>query len=161
VLDRCRELGTPVAPFVASARAARPDRFLNLRAEAWWAAREAFRRGDLDLDPDDRVLAAQLAGVRYGIASNGAIQIGDKAKMRDSPDRADALVIAAWARQQQERNERMAEQAKAATRAMARPRPHVPTEVAMSGQATTEELLSGAGRRPWREVIDDDLPEFR
>jgi hypothetical protein len=98
VLDRCRELGVPVSPFVASARAAHRERYLNLRAEAWWTAREAFRDGKVDLDPDDRVLAAQLGAVRYSLASNGSIQIADKGKMRTSPDRADALVIALYAR---------------------------------------------------------------
>lgn len=115
VLDRCRELGIGVSPFVASARAAQPDRHLNLRSQAWWAARDAFREGTVDLDPADRVLAAQLGSVRYGLASNGAVQIADKAKMRTSPDRADALVIALYARAQRAYGEaiaRFAEQSK-------------------------------------------------
>jgi hypothetical protein len=98
VLDRLRELGVSVSPFVASARASHRERYLNLRAEAWWTAREAFRDGRVDLDPADRVLAAQLGAVRYSLASSGSIQIADKGKMRTSPDRADALVIALYAR---------------------------------------------------------------
>ena len=98
VLDRLRELDAPVTAFIASARAANPARFLNLRSEAWWAAREAFQRSEVDLDPDDRALAGQLASVRYSLASNGSIQIQGKDKMRTSPDRADALVIALAAR---------------------------------------------------------------
>ena len=99
VLDRCRELGVGVQPFIASARAAQSERYLNLRAEAWWGAREAFRLGEVDLPAEDRVLAAQLGAQRYRIASNGAVQIAEKGSMRSSPDRADALVIALYARQ--------------------------------------------------------------
>jgi len=99
VLDRCRELGVAVEPFVASARAAQSERFANARAEAWWRAREALRRGEVDLDASDRVLAAQLAAVRYSLDSSGRILIADKASMKTSPDRADALVIALFARQ--------------------------------------------------------------
>jgi Helicase len=115
VLDRCRELGIGVSPFIASARAAQPGRHLNLRSQAWWAARDAFREGTVDLDPADRILAAQLGSVRYGLASSGAVQIADKAKMRTSPDRADALVIALYARAQRAYGEaiaRFAEQSK-------------------------------------------------
>lgn len=100
VVDRCREMGVNVSEFIASRRASNPERHANLRAQAWWAAREAFRAGEVDLDPDDRVLAAQLGAQRYKIASNGAILIADKASMRTSPDRADALVIALHARDQ-------------------------------------------------------------
>jgi hypothetical protein len=98
VLDRLRELEVEVTPFIASARSASRDRFLNARSEAWWAAREAFQRSEIDLDPDDRALAGQLASVRYSLASNGSIQIQGKDSMRTSPDRADALVIAIAAR---------------------------------------------------------------
>ena len=47
-----------------------------------------------------RALAGQLSAVRYGLASNGAIQIQAKDSMRVSPDRADALVIALWGARQ-------------------------------------------------------------
>ena len=63
------------------------------RAAAWLYAREAFRHG-LPLLPDDRVLAGQLAAQTYGLASSGAVQITPRDKMRNSPNRADALVVA-------------------------------------------------------------------
>jgi len=106
VFDRLREQGLPVTAFNASERAWRPDKFANRRAEAWWATREAFIDGELDLDPDDDELAAQLGAVRFGIDSRGRILIEGKDQMRKrslpSPDRADALVMAvagarAWA----------------------------------------------------------------
>jgi len=100
VFDRCRELGVQVVPFVASARAAQPDRHLNLRAQAWFTAREAFRLGEVDLDPADKLLASQLASQRFTIATCGALQIASKDGQAHSPDRADAAVIAVHARAQ-------------------------------------------------------------
>ncbi len=98
VYDRCRELGANVSPFVASGRAHDPDRHLNKRAEAWFLLREVFRQGAIDLDPADRVLAAQLAAQRFTIASTGALQVASKEGQSNSPDRADALVLAIAAR---------------------------------------------------------------
>jgi hypothetical protein len=100
VYDRLVELGLHAVAFVAAGRASRPDRFLNLRAEAWWHAREVFRAGAVDLDPADRLLAGQLSAVRYKLTSSGQIQIQGKDEMRVSPDHADALVIGLWAARQ-------------------------------------------------------------
>lgn len=95
VLDRLRELGHDARPWIAAARARNPARFVNLKAESWWHAREQFREGQVDLDPDDRVLAGQLASVRYGLTSSGQIEIVSKRDTAGpSPDHADAAVIA-------------------------------------------------------------------
>jgi hypothetical protein len=60
------------------------------------------RLGLVDLDPDDRTLAAQLAGVRYSLTSAGQVQVESKDRMAVSPDRADSVVIGLWgARQSQ------------------------------------------------------------
>jgi hypothetical protein len=100
VYDRLIELGLHAVAFVAAGRASRPDRFLNLRAESWWHAREVFRAGAVDLDPADRTLAGQLSSVRYKLTSSGQIQIQSKDEMSKSPDHADALVIGLWASRQ-------------------------------------------------------------
>jgi len=100
VYDRLVEQKIHVVPFIASARSSRPDRFLNLRAESWWAAREVFREGLVDLDPDDRVTAGQLASACYKLTSAGLVQVQGKHEMRTSPDFADALVIALWGARQ-------------------------------------------------------------
>jgi len=100
VLDRLSELGGHAVPFIASARASNPQRYLNLRAETWWHARECFRLGVVDLDPLDRVMAEQLGAVAYKLAPSGSLQIQSKDEMRTSPDRADSLVIALWAARQ-------------------------------------------------------------
>ena len=98
VYDRCRELGANVEPFSASGRAHDPSRHLNMRAQAWFEAREVFRQGQIDLDPADKLLAAQLAAQRFTIAPKGELQVASKIGQSNSPDRADALVIAIAAR---------------------------------------------------------------
>jgi hypothetical protein len=138
VLDRLRELGVDVTAFIASARTASRDRFLNLRAEAWWAAREAFQRSEVDLDPNDRALAGQLASVRYSLASNGSIQIASKDSMRTSPDRADALVIALYARGESTRAEAFVGMVEKLRQQDSRPQRRRSTEEMFGGQMPTE-----------------------
>lgn len=98
VFDRLAEQGLPVQPFDAGARAWNPVRFANRRAEAWWALRETFEAGDIDIDPADDDLAAQLSAVKYHLDSRGRVVIESKDDMRrrgvPSPDRADAVVMA-------------------------------------------------------------------
>jgi len=104
VTDRLRELGYPVVPVNVGEGASEPtmsgdpERYANKRAELWWAVRERFRSGAIDIDPEDEELAAQLASLKYKYTSRGQIQIERKedAKKRgiSSPDRADALMYA-------------------------------------------------------------------
>jgi hypothetical protein len=60
--------------------------------------RERFEQGEIDIDPDDDRLAAQLGSIRWGIDSRGRIKIESKGDVRKrglpSPDRADACAIA-------------------------------------------------------------------
>ncbi len=160
VLDRVRELKVPgVTPFVSSARAGRTDRFLNLRAEAWWVTRQAFMDGTISIPPDDRLLAAQLSSVRYTLTSNGTVQIASKESMRSSPDRADALVMAVYARERGEDFSRYTRALRRST-ARARRRSAVSTEEQYANQPTTEERLGGPRRRGWKAALgwDDSLP---
>jgi hypothetical protein len=57
----------------------------------------AVRIGEIDIDPDDDKLAAQLGSIKWGIDSRGRIKIESKDDMRKrclpSPDRADAMAI--------------------------------------------------------------------
>jgi hypothetical protein len=68
------------------------------RAEDCWTLRERFEQGEIDIDPDDDKLAAQLGSIKWGIDSRGRIKIESKDDMRKrglpSPDRADAMAIA-------------------------------------------------------------------
>ena len=75
-----------------------PDQFLNLRAQWFWDMREKFELGEIDIDPNDGELAAQVSALRYKVDSKGRILIESKDDMKKrglpSPDRADALAIA-------------------------------------------------------------------
>lgn len=112
VTDRLREQGIPVVAFKGSVKpwyrgqkSKRPDirreRFRNLRCQSWWFLRERIREGLLTIPKDDR-LKGQLTSVLYGVASDGTIEVESKKKQKErglsSPDRADALVMAVWAR---------------------------------------------------------------
>lgn len=71
--------------------------FANLRAQLWWSVRDRFERGEIDIDPDDEDLAAELVEIKYKRTSTGKIQIESKddAKRRGipSPNRADAVML--------------------------------------------------------------------
>jgi hypothetical protein len=73
------------------------EQYVNLRAEGYWLLRERFREGNIDIDPSDDDLAAQLTAIRYK-RSGGRIQIESKEEMRrrgvSSPDKADAVMLA-------------------------------------------------------------------
>jgi hypothetical protein len=60
--------------------------------------RERFEQGEIDIDPDDDKLAAQLGSIKWGIDSRGRIKIESKDDMRKrglpSPDRADTCAQA-------------------------------------------------------------------
>lgn len=79
-------------------RAARDkEHYINLRAEGYWSLRERFREGNIDIDPLDDNLAAQLLAIKYK-SSAGRTQIESKEEMKKrgvaSPDRADAVMLA-------------------------------------------------------------------
>ena len=71
------------------------ERFVNKRAEWFWSLRERFENAEIDIDPDDEDLAAQLGSIKWKLTSRGQVQIESKDEMRKrglpSPDRADAL----------------------------------------------------------------------
>lgn len=97
VVDRLKEQKQPVREMNAGEAAHDKERFVNRRAEWYWALRERFQAGDIAIPPDDE-LAAQLASLKYKFDSRGRIQIESKEEMRKrglpSPDKADALVLA-------------------------------------------------------------------
>jgi hypothetical protein len=98
VVDQLTEQGYTVLDMQAGAGAGDREHFLNARAEWFWGLRQRFEDGDIDLDPDDDELAAQLGALRYKFTSRGQIQIESKDDMRKrglpSPDRADAVMLA-------------------------------------------------------------------
>ena len=98
VVDQMRAIGAPVRDMQAGAAARDRDRFLNARAEWYWGLRERFESGDIDIDPNDDDLAAQLGAIRFEYTARGQIKIESKDDMAKrgmpSPDRADAVMLA-------------------------------------------------------------------
>jgi hypothetical protein len=99
VVDQLLEQGHDVVDMQAGGAAIDSEHFLNARAEWYWALRERLEAGDMDLDPADDELAAQLGAIKYKFTSRGQIQIESKVDSKKrglpSPDRADALMLTA------------------------------------------------------------------
>lgn len=97
VFDRARELKLPVSAFHGGHRAFKPRKFKNRRSEQWWAVRELFQDGLIDIDPADEELQAQLTSIRWSMDSAGRIRVETKDEMKKrglpSPDRADTLMM--------------------------------------------------------------------
>jgi hypothetical protein len=98
---RARAITGQVIPVNAGSAAIDDRRFVNLRAEMWWALREALLAGDISL-PTDAKLKGDLTTVKYRYDSRGRILIEPKDDIKKrlgrSPDRGDAIAIANWVR---------------------------------------------------------------
>jgi hypothetical protein len=73
------------------------EHFINRRAELYWAIRDRFESGDIDIDPDDDELANQLVNLRMK-RSAGRVQIEEKEEMKrrlngKSPDELESLML--------------------------------------------------------------------
>lgn len=102
VVDRLVELGPDVVPAAiidmqSGSAAVDPVHFLNSRAEWYWQLKTDFESGEIDIDPTDDDLAAQLGSIKYEYTSRGQIKIEAKEDLKrrklPSPDRADALML--------------------------------------------------------------------
>lgn len=96
VADRLRELGLPARGVnVAEAPAAR-ERYVRLRDELWFQARDWLAARDCRL-AEDEALVGELTGPRYAIESSGKLRVESKDEMKRrglrSPDRADAFCL--------------------------------------------------------------------
>lgn len=69
------------------------EQYINLRAKGYWNLRQRFERGEVDIDADDDLLAAQLCAIQYE-TNSGRIQVQEKKSMPVSPDEADACMLA-------------------------------------------------------------------
>ncbi|HCX21360.1 MAG TPA: hypothetical protein DHN29_05560 [Cytophagales bacterium] len=103
VTDRLRELEDSVDAVNFGERAIEPERFANLKAEAFWLLRERFKPNSPDpiQIPDSQELLFQLTSIKYTCTSKGQIKIESKEDMKKrgmkSPDLADALAICNYA----------------------------------------------------------------
>lgn len=91
VVDRSREQGKPVIPVSVGNKSSDPKEFADLLSELWWQVREKFEHGEIDLDPQDEDLAAELLIVQWEPKSDGTTKVfyGDG----PSPNRADSLLF--------------------------------------------------------------------
>ncbi len=103
VFDRLSEDGFRVIGVNSSEKAIyEENKYLNLRAEMWFATRDMFRRqfyegGILSL-PDDDELAEDLAGMKYKYHSSNRQQVEKKEdfkkRYKRSPDKGDSFIYA-------------------------------------------------------------------
>lgn len=104
VLDRLRQLGLPARGVNVAEAASMGEKFNRARSELWWRCREWFQGKGVRLEPgrDDRedpqrILANELAAIRYSYTPSGKVAVEGKDELRKrihkSPDYADALVL--------------------------------------------------------------------
>jgi hypothetical protein len=67
------------------------ERFVNARAEDYWTLRERFEQGEIDIDPDDDKLAAQLGSIKW-------VELCEKTEtderaMVESPDKSSLVKV--------------------------------------------------------------------
>jgi hypothetical protein len=106
VVDRCYQRGENVTGVDVSKKAIDSEKFVNQRAEYFWALRTRFEDGSISLKPLVKQLSKtdmikfveQVCSIRYEYNPTGKVQIWSKEKMRrekiKSPDLADALMLA-------------------------------------------------------------------
>lgn len=96
VADRLLELQMPVVGINVAESASADDKYLRLRDELWFRARQWLEKRSCKLVPDD-VLTSELCLPRYTFQSNGKIKIESKDEMKRrmprSPDVADAFCL--------------------------------------------------------------------
>jgi hypothetical protein len=105
VTDRLRDLKYPVIPINFSQKPADPFHFRYIRDEIFWHLRELFRSDEIEIPPNDDLIA-QLSAIKYKVnARNGKIEIETKEDMKKrglkSPDEADSLAIAVYGAKRQ------------------------------------------------------------
>lgn len=105
-VDRCRQLQGNVLPFNGAHKSTvidprtQQEKYANLRAESYFAVRDALRDGRLAL-PDDRKMEEELLAIQYSTNAAGRLIVEPKLdirkRLRRSPDRADVAAMGTWA----------------------------------------------------------------
>ena len=94
--DRLAELDLPAVGVAVSESPSLKDKFVRLRDELFWNAREWFEGRDVQI-PNDEALISEITAVRYKYQSTGKLKIESKDEMKRrgqrSPDCADAFVL--------------------------------------------------------------------
>lgn len=97
VVDRLRELGLPARGInVGEASPNDPQRYMRLRDELWFAARDWFDAKDCTMPRDDGLMS-ELVQPKYKIESSGKLKVESKDDMKKrgvkSPNKADAFCL--------------------------------------------------------------------
>lgn len=95
VVDRCKELGLPVAGINVAESPAIEEQYARLRDELWFKAREWFHSREVKI-PDDEDLIGELTLPTFKVLSTGKKQVEAKDEIKKraaSPDRADAFCL--------------------------------------------------------------------
>lgn len=99
VTDRLRELDENVMAINGGESPTNVEKFINLKTEMWWHARELFMNGKVSII-NDPILIRQLGSCKHHYRSNGKIVIETKEDIKRrlgrSPDRADTLILMLW-----------------------------------------------------------------
>lgn len=101
VADRLLELDLPVTHVNVAEAPSLSDRFVNLRAEIWYEARDWFESREVSINLQDgqliEKLIEELASVNQKYTSSGKVQLESKEEMRrrgiKSPNLAEALTL--------------------------------------------------------------------
>jgi phage terminase large subunit len=102
VFDRLLEVGMNVQPFDGgSTQGVDTKQHINKRAQGYFALRDWFDSGFLQIDRRDGELIKQLEKIKFKYRSNGSRLIQSKVDMKKelkySPDDADSLMMAVYA----------------------------------------------------------------
>jgi hypothetical protein len=103
VVDRLGEQGIPVQGINVAELPAFSDRFIRMREELWWTARDWFMSRECSI-PDDGALLSELTIPVYNFTSGGKIKMESKEEIKKrtartatgsgkSPDLADAFCL--------------------------------------------------------------------
>ena len=96
VVDRLVELGLPARGINVAESPALRQKYMKLRDELWFRAREWLEARDCKM-ADDEQLVNELSTLRFSITSNGKFKAESKDQMKKrgfkSPDLADAFVL--------------------------------------------------------------------
>lgn len=99
VTDRVKEQGHRVTAINFGSKSTDEETYADARSEIHWMLRERFRAGTIAIDPRDGKLQGELSILKYKMTSKGQIKMEPKAEIKrrlgKSPDRADALGLAA------------------------------------------------------------------
>ena len=100
VIDELHKNGRRVMSFCSSSKSVNPDKYYNLRAEAWWELGQHFAKGEMGCDKMTDNLRNELAAPMYEFR-NSKILIEPKEKIKErlghSTDEADCYVMGIWA----------------------------------------------------------------